>query len=135
MTLTVQVKRKRKASKKPRKSETSLVARVGKKEGKGTAATQLAYAEMQEQAQLGQTQPENKMQENAMAFQAKMGQERVTFELVLSTRLQQPNSQFQMSMISKSSSFWQNCSKHYLTKRTVNEAWHMLPLFPICMQY
>ena len=40
--------------KKPRKSETSLVARVGKKKGKGTAATQflVVYAEMQEQAQL-----------------------------------------------------------------------------------
>ena len=40
------------SSKKPRKSETSLVARVGKKKGKVTAATQflLVYAEMQEQA-------------------------------------------------------------------------------------
>ena len=62
------------SSKKPRKSETSLVGRVGKKKEKGTAATQflLAHAEMQEQAQLRQMQHKNKMQENAMAFQAKM---------------------------------------------------------------
>ena len=40
------------SSKKPIKSETSLVARVGNKKGKVTAATQflLVYAEMQEQA-------------------------------------------------------------------------------------
>ena len=61
------------SSKKPRKSETSLVARVGKNKGKGTAATQflLVYAEMQEQAQLRQMKHENKMQENAMAFKLK----------------------------------------------------------------
>ena len=88
------------SSKKPRKSETSLVARVGKK-GKGTAATQflLVYAEMQEQAQLRQMQHENKMQENAMAFQAKMEQDRVKFEADLSTKHQQQSIQFQMSMM------------------------------------
>ena len=77
------------SSKKPRKSETSLVARVGKKKGKGTAVTQflVAYAEMQEQAQLRQMQHENKMQENAMAFQAKMEQDRVKFEADLSAKL------------------------------------------------
>ena len=32
------------SSKKPRKSETSLVARVGKKKGNGTAATQFLLA-------------------------------------------------------------------------------------------
>ena len=41
-------------SKKAKKSETPLVARVGKKKGKGTGAAQflLAYADMQEQSQL-----------------------------------------------------------------------------------
>ena len=77
------------SSKMTRKSETSLVARVGK--------TQflVAYAEMQEQAQLRQMQHENKMQENAMAFQAKMEQDRVKFEADLSAKLQQQNNQFQ----------------------------------------
>ena len=92
------------SSKKPRKSETSLVARVGKKKGKGTAATQflVAYAEMQEQAQLRQMQHKNKMQENAMAFQAKMEQDRVKFEADLSAKLQQQNNQFQMAMMQQS---------------------------------
>ena len=95
------------SSKKPRKSETSLVARVGKKKGKGTAVTQflLVYAEMQEQAQLRQMQHENKMQENAMAFQAKMEQDRVKIEANLSTKLQQQNTQIQMSMMQQSQLF------------------------------
>ena len=95
------------SNKKSRKSEASLVARVGKKKGKGTAATQflLAYAEMQVQAQLRQMQHENIMQENAMAFQAKMEQDRVKFEADLSAKLQQQNSQFQMAMMQQSQLF------------------------------
>ena len=40
------------ASKQPKRSETPLIARVGKKKGKGAAVTQflLAYTEMQEES-------------------------------------------------------------------------------------
>ena len=107
------------SSKKPRKSETSLVARVGKKKGKGTAATQFlfAYGEMQEQAQLRQMQHENKMQENAMAFQAKMEQDRVKFEADLSTKHQQQNTQFQMSMMQQSQLFQEELFKKLFDKK------------------
>ena len=106
-------------SSKPRKSETSLVARVGKKKGKGTAATQflVAYAEMQEQAQLRQMQHENKMQENAMAFQAKMEQDRVKFEADLSAKLQQQNNQFQMAMMQQSQLFQAELFKKLFDKK------------------
>ena len=57
---------------------------------------------MQEQAQLRQIQHENKMQDNAMAFQAKMKQDRVKFEADLSTKLWQQNNQFQMAMMQQS---------------------------------
>ena len=111
------------SSKKPRKSETSLVARVGTKKGKESAATQflLVYAEMQEQAQLRQMQHENKMQENAMAFQAKMEQDRVKFEADLSTKHQQQNIQFQMSMMQQSQLFQAELFKKLFDKRTVNQ--------------
>ena len=107
------------SSKKPRKSETSLVARVGKKKGKGTAATQLllVYAEMQEQAQLRQMQHENKMQENAIAIEAKMEQDRVKFEADLSTKLQQQNTRFQMSMMQQSQLFQAELFKKLLDKK------------------
>ena len=109
------------SSKKPRKSETSLVARVGKKKGKGTAATQflLVYAEMQEQAQLRQMQHENKMQENAMAFQAKMEQDRVKFEADLSTKLQQQNTQFQISMMQQNQLFQGELFKKLFDKKDI----------------
>ena len=90
VTVTVQVKRKRTFQLRPARSQERvrhhLLFRVGKKKGKGTAVTQflVAYAEMQEQAQLRQMQHENKMQENAMAFQAIMEQDRVKFEADLS---------------------------------------------------
>ena len=89
------------ASKKSKKSETPLVARVGKKKGKGTASAQflLAYADMQEQSQLRQIEHDSKLQEDAMKFQAKMEQDRIKFEADLSTRLQQQSSQFQMEMM------------------------------------
>ena len=109
----MQVKRK------STKSETSLVARVGKKKGKGTAATQflLVYAEMQEQAQLRQMQHENKMQENAVAFQARKEQDRVKFEADLSTKLQQQNTQFQMSMMQQSQLFQAELFKKLFDKK------------------
>ena len=107
------------SSKKPRKSETSLVARVGKKKGKGTAATQflLVYAEMQEQAQVRQMQHEDKMQENAMAFQAKMEQDRVKFEANLLTKLQQQNTWFQMSMMQQNQFFQAELLKKLFDKK------------------
>ena len=107
------------SNKKQRKSEASLVARVGKKKGKGTAATQflLAYAEMQEQAQLRQMQHKNKMQENAMAFQAKMEQDRVKFEADLSAKLQQQNNQFQMAMMQQSQLFRAELFKKLFDKK------------------
>ena len=45
------------------------------------------------------------MQENAMAFQAIMEQDRVKFEADLSAKLQQQNSQFQMAMMQQSQLF------------------------------
>ena len=112
------------SSKKTRKSETSLVARVGKRKGKGTAATQflVSYAEMQEQAQIRQMQHENKMQENAMAFQAKMEQDRVKFEADLSAKLQQQNNQFQMAMMQQSQLFQAELFKKLFDKKAVNQA-------------
>ena len=62
------------ASKKLKKTETPLVARVAKKKGKVTGAAQflLTYTDMQEQCQLRQIEHESKMQEQTMTFQAKM---------------------------------------------------------------
>ena len=64
------------------KEGTPLVARVGKKKGKQTGATQflVAFGELQEQEQRRQQQHERKMQQETMAFQQKMEQDRVKFE-------------------------------------------------------
>ena len=95
------------ASKKSKKSETPLVARVGKKKGKGTAAAQflLAYTDMQEQSQLRQMEHESKMQEQAMTFQAKMERDRLKFEAEMSERLQQQSAQFQMTLMQQNQLF------------------------------
>ena len=89
------------------KDETPLVARVGKKKGKQTGATQflVAFSELQEQAQMRQQQHERKMQQEAMAFQQKMEQNRVKFEAELSTTLQQQSSQFQATLMQQNQLF------------------------------
>ena len=95
------------ASKKSKKTETPLVARVGKKKGKGTGAAQflLAYTDMQEQYQLRQIEHESKMQEQAMTFQAKLEQDRQKFEAEMSARLQQQSAQFQMTLMQQNQLF------------------------------
>ena len=107
------------ASKKSKKSETPLVARVGKKKGKGTASAQflLAYADMQEQSQLRQMEHDSKLQEDAMKFQAKMEQDRIKFEADLSTRLQQQSSQFQMEMMQQNQLFQAELFKKLFEKQ------------------
>ena len=94
-------------SKKAKKSVTPLVARVGKKKGKGTGVAPflLAYADMQEQSQLRQMEHESRMQEEAMKFQAKMEQDRLKFEAEMSARLQQQSSQCQMTLMQQSQLF------------------------------
>ena len=59
------------SSKKLRKRETSLVAKVGKKKGKGAAQFLIVYAEMQEQAKLRQTQHETKCKRMLWPFKLK----------------------------------------------------------------
>ena len=82
--------------KKSKEEETSLVARIGKKKGKQTGATQflVAFGEMQESAQMRQMEHERKMQQEAIVFQQKMEQERIKFKAQLATTLQQQSSQF-----------------------------------------
>jgi len=118
-------------SKKVKKSEAPLVARVGKKKGKGTGVAQflLAYADMQEQSQLRQMEHESRMQEEAMKFQAKMEQDRLKFEAEMSARLQQQSSQFQMTLMQQSQLFHAELFKKCLgrkTKRTNNETFAIL---------
>ena len=88
------------------KEETPLVARVGKKKGKQTGATQflVAFSELQEQAQMRQQQHERKMQQETMTFQQKM-EDRVKFEAELSTTLQQQSSQFQATLMQQNQLF------------------------------
>ena len=62
-------------------------------------------------------QLENKMQENAIAFQAKMEQDRVKVEADLSAKLQQPNSQFQMAMMHQSQLFQAELFKKLFDKK------------------
>ena len=62
-------------------------------------------------------QHENKMQENAMAFQAKKEQDRVKFEADLSAKLQQQNSQFQMAMMQQSQLFQAELFKTLFDKK------------------
>ena len=59
---------------KKKKGDDTPVARVGRKKGKGTVATQflLAMSDMQERMQERQMKHDAKMQENAMTFQLKM---------------------------------------------------------------
>ena len=87
--------------------ETPFVARVGKKKGKQTGATQflVAFGELQEQTQRRQQQHELKMQQEAMAFQQKMEQDRVKFEAELSTTLQQQSSPFQANLMQQNQLF------------------------------
>ena len=108
------------ASKKSKKTVTPLVARVGKKKGKGTGAAQflLAYTDMQEQYQLRQMEHESKMQEQAMTFQAKMEQDRQKFEAEMSARLQQQSAQFQMTLMQQSQLLQAQVFKECLRKRT-----------------
>ena len=81
-------------AKKSKEEETPLVARVGKKKDKQTGANQffVAFGELQEQAQMRQ-------QQEVMAFQQKMKQDRVKFEAQLSSTLQQQSSQFQVNLM------------------------------------
>ena len=62
--------------KKSKGEETLLVARIGKKKGKQTVATQflVAFGEMLENAQMRQMEHERRMQQEAIAFQQKMKQ-------------------------------------------------------------
>ena len=62
-------------------------------------------------------QHENKMQGNAMAFQAKMEQDRVKFEADLLAKLQQQNSQFQMAMMQQSQLFQAELFKKLFAKK------------------
>ena len=99
--------------------ETPLVARVGKKKGKQTGATQflVAFSELQEQAQMRQQQHERKMQQEAMAFQQKMEQDRVKFEAELSTTLQQQSSQFQANLMQQNQLFQAELFKKLFEKK------------------
>ena len=94
-------------TKKAKMGKTPLAARVGRKKGKQTGATQflVAFGELQEQTQLRQQQHEHKMQEETTAFQQKMEQDRIKFEAQLSTTLQQQSNQFQVNLMQQSQIF------------------------------
>ena len=91
-------------AKKSKEKETPLVARVGKKKGKQTGATQflVAFGELQEQAQMRQYECE--MQQEVMAFQQKMEQDRVKFEAELLTTLQQQREESSSTTLQQQSS-------------------------------
>ena len=101
------------------KEKTPLAARVGKKKGKQTGATQflVAFGELQEQAQRRQQQHERKMQQEAMVFQQKMEQDRVKFEAELSTTLQQQSSQFQVNLMQQNQLFQAELFKELFEKK------------------
>ena len=105
--------------KKSKGEETSLVARIGKKKGKQTGATQflVAFGEMQENAQMRQMEHERKMQQEAIAFQQKMEQDSVKFEVELSTTLQQQSSQFQVNLMQQSQAFQAELLKKLFEKK------------------
>ena len=106
-------------AKKPKEGETPLVARVGKKKGKQTGATQflVAFGELQEQTQVKQQQHERRMQQEAMSFQQKMEQDRIKFEAQLATSLQQQSSQFQSSLMQQNQLFQAELFKKLFEKK------------------
>ena len=106
-------------AKKPKEGEMPLVARVGRKKGKQTGATQflVAFGELQEQTQLRQQQHERKMQEETMAFQQKMEQDRIKFEAQLSTTLQQQSNQFQVNLMQQNQIFQAELFKKLFEKK------------------
>ena len=106
-------------AKKAKEEDTPLVARVGKKKGKQTGATQflVAFGELQEQAQTRQQQHEQKMQEEAMSFQQKMEQDRIKFEAQLATTLQQQSSQFQANLMQQNQLFQAELFKNFFEKK------------------
>ena len=107
-------------AKKPKKGGRTLVARVGKKNGKQTGAILFmdAFGELQKQAQIRQQEHERKIQQEAMSIQQKMEQDRIEFEAQLSTTLQQQSSHCQANLCSRTSFFKHSCSRHF-SKRTV----------------
>ena len=104
--------------KRAKEGETSLVARVGKRKGKQTGASQFltVFSDLQEQAQMRQMDHEQKMQQEALAFQQRMEQDRIKFEAELSTNLQQ-QSQFQMNMMQQSQLFQAELLKKLFEKK------------------
>ena len=106
-------------AKKAKGEETPLVARVGKKKGKQTGATQflVAFGELQEQTQMKQQEHERKMQQESMAFQQKMEQDRIKFEAELSTSLQQQSSQFQANLMQQNQLFQAELFKKLFEKK------------------
>ena len=90
-----------------RKDTETPLARVGRKKGKGTGSTQflMAFVEMQEHAQQRTIEHERKLQEEAMAFQVRIDQDRAKFEAQMATRPQQQSSQFQMLLMQQNQAF------------------------------
>ena len=75
---------------------------------------------MQEQAQQKNIEHERKMQEEAIAFQVKIDQDRANFEADLATRLQQQSSQFKMNLMQENQSFQAELLKRLFEKKDSN---------------
>ena len=105
--------------KKNKGEETPLVARIGRKKGRQTGATQflVAFGEMQENAQVRQMEHERKMQQEAIAFQQKMEQDRIKFEAQLATTLQQQSNQFQVNLMQQNQVFQAELLKKLFEKK------------------
>lgn len=105
--------------KKKKKKEETPVSRIGRKKGKGTGSAQFlsAFAEMQEQVQERSIEHERKMQQEAMAFQMKLEQDRAKFEAEMATKMQQQSSQFEMQLMQSNQAFQAELLKKLFEKK------------------
>ena len=105
---------------KKKKGDDTPVARVGRKKGKGTVATQflLAMSDMQERMQERQMKHDAKMQEDAMKFQLKMEADRVKLEADISARLQQQSAQLRLDMMQQNQAFQADLLKRLFDKNS-----------------
>ena len=103
-----------------KKGDDTTVARVGRKKGKGTAATQflMAMSDMQERMQERQMKHDAKMQEDAMKFQLKMEADRVQVEADISARLQQQSAQLRLDMMQQNQAFQADLLKRLFDKNS-----------------
>ena len=109
---------------KKKETKETLKARIRPKKDKTSSSTTqflAAFAAIQETSLKAQIEHEKKMQEEAMAFQAKLEQDRIRFEFVMSMRLQQSSSALQQQMMQSNQLFQAELFKQLFDKGSDKE--------------